>query len=124
MEDKKLNLIAFGQHVISEYESDQSMVPVRQLYASFMATLPTAMIFELWNSISTLLLLDLRKLLSTDSIDECLNVKVNGPPLSASDSCIVASEMANKSISNDIDVHIHINQQLLDVFFSEIEMIY
>lgn len=119
IDDKEMNLVIFGQYIIKEYQSHGSMISVRQLYGSFLVTLPTAMMLENWNSISTLLWSDLRKLLNTDSIDECLKVKVNGSPLAAYDPRIVASQMANKSRDWNVDIQTHVQQKYLNSFFKD-----
>ena len=121
IDDSKLTLYQFGQYIIREYQTDDSMSAVRQLYGSMLAILPTAMVLENWNSISTLVWSDLRKLMETHSIADYVTAKVNGPPTAKYDSRIVASKITSNSIIRSIDVQKNMDQPHLKSFFRHIK---
>ena len=80
------------------------MLSVRQLFASMIAILPSAMMLENWNSTATQVWSKNRKSLTPKSIDEFVNVKVNGPPNVKYDLRDVAGSLSKNSRDTSIDL--------------------
>ena len=115
MED--MTLTVFGCEVVRRWQFDRSMAAVRELFASMIAIMPTAMPLENWNSYSTLIWGKHSKSTSCQSIKEVVNVKCNGPPQSKYDPRPLALKMTQDSRIRQIDLSKHTSQPHIIQFF-------